>query len=176
MDNNYEQQFAQSLNVTPAPVKNNDNSKLPLIIVAILVVITLIESIALVISLANQSNLATAEGAEENTENVDYTEYGATEYKFDDNDNIIAFKLDCKNENGASFRLTTDQKYQQSDASGQAAESGTYTIISDSIISLSGPNDSKRTIFYDGLILADGNTIYDCYITNSSEGTEGAGV
>ena len=173
MDNNYEQQFAQSLNTTPTPVKAGSNSKLPLIVAIILAVITLVESIALLASLTNQSNLTITENVEEDTEDIDDTEYSAAEYKFDDDDNVIALKLNCKDENGSSFELTTDQTYQQSNGSGQVFESGTYTITRDGIISLSGSNNNGRVIFYDGLILADGNTIYKCQTNELTENTEG---
>lgn len=172
MDNNYEQQFAQSIQAAPAPVGTTSNSKLPLIIAAILAAITLIESIALVISLTNQSNLATEEETAEAI--VDDTDYNASDYVYDNEDNLTAIKLKCTAENGAYFQLDTDRNYQQYDASGQAVGSGTYSILRDSIVSLSSSNggNSEHVLFYDGIILADGTTVYDCTTTEAVEDTE----
>ena len=168
MDNNYEQQFTQSLQAAPASAGVTTNSKLPLIVAAILAAVTLVESIALVISLTNQSNLATEE---EDISYVDDSDYSAADYVYDDEDNLSAVNLNCKNENGAYYKLTTDKNYQQYDASNQMVGSGTYSIVRDSIIPLSSSNGngSEHVLFYDGVILADGTTVYDCTITETLE-------
>lgn len=171
MDNNYEQQFAQSLQTAPTPIGATSNSKLPLIVAAILAAVTLVESIALVISLTNQSNIASEETASE--EYVDDTDYNTSDYVFDNEDNLTAINLNCIAENGASYKLTTDKNYQQYDSSNQVISSGTYSIVRDSIIPLSSANDnSEHILFYDGVIIADGTTIYECVVSEANEDTE----
>lgn len=171
MDNNYQQQFAQSLQAVPQPVEPTNNSKLPLIIAAVLAAITLVESIALVISLVNQSNLSSEEeyvGDEEPIGNE--SEEGL--FNLDEQNNLTSINLTCKSEDGAYFKFDNDNNYQEYNSSGQMVSSGTYSIIRDSIIPLTSNGSSNRTVYYDGIIIADGKVAYDCFGNTESTDEE----
>ena len=173
-NNNFEQQFVQNLQPTPAPVPTpmleSSKSKLHLIIIIIILSIALlIESIILIITLSTFFGDSSSEydndeayiTSDQELTNVD------PDFVYDGEDNLIAINDTCKNNDGLYFAFTTDNQYQQKDASGAIIDSGTYTVFRDNIISLSGSND--RTLYYDIVSLADGTNIYDCGILTTEE-------
>ncbi len=163
-NNNFEQQFSQNVKSTmpaPAPVAvGGDSSKLPLIVAAILGVVTLVESIILIVTLINFFQAVNPEEEVITSEDtyLDIGEDGLSGY--DDEGNLIWLNLTCTNkESGDKYVLTESKNFQFSGSS--QTNSGTYTITNDSLISLSGANGNK-VIFYDGYSLADQLTVYDC--------------
>lgn len=163
MDNNgnFEQQFTQDLKtVAPAPVKapSTGSNKVLLAITIALTVITLVESIALVITLSNYFSIVN--GEDDAAYEIPSEEGYANEaYTYDDEYNLISVNLDCVAEDGAAYELRADNKFEQYNGAGSLAASGPYTITNDSLISLSGSN---KVLYYDGFEIADGLTIYTC--------------
>ena len=165
MDNNsnFEQQFTQNLNAgapTMQPIETTTgSSKLPLIVAIALAAITLVESIVLIITLSNYFSLANDTYSEDIEEESAVDEVIVdNNYNYDDNDNLVSLNATCTNNSGATYTLKTDNSYTLS-GSDSANTSGTYTVTNDSLISLSGSN---KVLYYDGISLADGLTIYEC--------------
>jgi len=172
MDNqNFEQQFTQNIRATAAPIApvGAEGSKLPLVIAIALAAIVLVESIALIITI---SNYFTAVNEYFSVEEEIIPEGNEPEdngtYVYDENTNLIALNITCATENGAKFNLTNTKKIEQYDSTGSLVGSGNYSILNDSIISITGSN-SDRTLYYDGFVLADGTTLYNCEeVTNET--------
>ena len=163
MDNNgnFEQQFTQNLKATAAPAPmatstSSSASKLPLVIAIALAAITLVESIALVITLSNY--FAITSGEDEGYE-VPVDEVVDANYVYDNNYDLTAINFTCTAEDGSYYNLTTDNQFEQYNGAGSLAASGSYTIKNDSLISLSGSN---KVLYYDGFDIADGLTVYIC--------------
>ena len=166
MDNNgnFEQQFTQDLKtVAPAPVKapSTGSNKVLLAVTIALIVITLVESIALVITLSNYFSITTADeedyGTPSNEETTDDSNVGS--FIYDDDYNLTSFSLNCIADDGAYYNFGTDNKFEQYNGAGSLAASGPYSITNDNLISLSGSN---KVLYYDGFEIADGLTIYTC--------------
>ena len=158
-NNNFEQQFTQNLKAMPMqPAEASGSSKLPLVISVALAVIVIVQSIALIITLTNYFSIANgeAEYSDVEEEPVISDDYNDSDYVYDSEDNLTAVNITCKGSNGASIQLTTDNKYQS------GSDYGTYTIIRDSIVPVTSSDGTKKVLYYDGVILADGTTIYDC--------------
>ena len=163
MDNNgnFEQQFTQNVKATtPAPVITPDTAgtnKLPLVIAIVLAAITLVESIALIITLSNYFALINEEpeGYEVPVEEPSEDDT----YIYDDDYNLTAMNLTCVAEDGSSYELSTDNQFKQYNGAGSLAASGPYTVTNDSLISLSGSN---KVLYFDGFDIADGLTVYSC--------------
>ena len=167
MDNSsFEQQFAQSLNTAPLQPANGgtSNSKLPIIISIVLAVIVVIESIALVITMNQYLSTPVEETAvteEDTDENED--EPVDENYVYDNNDYLIAMNANCKAPDGSTIVLDIANNYT---ATGTLTGSGTYTVVNESLISLS---NNSNVLYYDGWNLADGLVIYTCEQTNNTE-------
>ena len=163
MDNNsnFEQQFTQNLKASAAPVadSSSSSSKLPLVVAIALAAVTLVESIVLIVTLSNYFSLV---GSMNETEVVEESipedSLVDNNYTYDDSDNLVSMNVKCTNGNGVSYDLKTDNSYTLS-GSDSANATGTYTITNDSLVSLSGSN---KVLYYDGISLADGLTIYEC--------------
>lgn len=162
MDNSFEEQFSQNVRAT-APtqsIKNrpNSESRFPLIISAILAAVVFIESIALIIILVNYFNTFSYE--------VDYTEeddISTENFATDNQGNLVAFNSTCRNkETGAYYTLFINNSYREYSSTADILSSGTYTIERDSIIKFKNSTTSKPTFFYDGYILTDGETVFEC--------------
>lgn len=163
MDNNssFEQQFAQSLNVAPQQPASGGtgSSKLPIIISIVLAVIVVVESIALVFTMNNYLSVAdTSSETTDEEEVVDEEEDEPVDnnYVYDDSDALIAMNANCRASDGSTIVLDTSNNYT---ATGAFTGSGTYTIVNESLVSLSG---ADKVLYYDGWDLADGLTIYTC--------------
>lgn len=175
MDNNgnFEQQFTQNLKAS-APVAqpvgaDTGNSKLPLIIAIVLAVVTLIESIVLIITLTNYFSFFNTNGEEEEYYEevpVDEEAYIDNNYNYDSEFNLTAFNVTCTSNDGASytFDLTNNYSY-----SGTPSSTGTYTINDSDLISLS---NSDKVLYYNGVSVADGLTLYTCTEATGSEDAE----
>lgn len=169
MDNSFEQQFTQNLKATPIqPVEapSSDSSKLPLVISIVLAAIVLFESIALVVALTNYFDTFSYSESEEIVLDDDPT---SSNYSFDEDDNLVAFAATCTNsDTGASFTLSKNNSYRENSSATNLTGSGSYAIKRDSIITFTDSTGEKKTLFYDGYILTDGITIYDCEETDLS--------
>lgn len=165
MDNNsFEQQFKQNVKNTAmspmATTTTGDTNKLPLIIAIVLAIVTLIESIALIIALSNRPSVQT-----ETSENDDYQtpiahdDYIRSAYVYDDDYNLIAVNFSCVADDRSSYILTASNYFEQRDSAGSVTASGDYSISNDSLVSL---KDSGKVLYYDGFNIADGLTIYKC--------------
>lgn len=163
MDNNsnFEQQFTQNLKASaataPMESTNASSNKLPLAIAIALAAITLVESIALVITLNNYFSITNEEVTDYETSIEE--EPIADAYVYDDDYNLIAFDLICTTEDGSYYSFSSDKKFEQHNAIGAISNSGSYTIANDSLVSLSNGN---KVLYYDGFDIADGLTIYTC--------------
>ncbi len=171
MDNqNFEQQFTQNVRSSaaqPTGVESGSSSKLPLVISIALAAIVLVESIVLLITISNYSNAVNNYFSDEVDEG-EVVEGGVIDndtveddYVYDDEGNLTAMEITCTNESGTKIKLDKSNKLEILDSSSNVTASGSYTILRDSVISLAG-SSNDRTFYYDGLILADGTTIYDC--------------
>ena len=174
MDNNsYEQEFQQNLQASMAqPMADNTSSgKLPLIISIALAAVVLVESIALLVTLNNYFSIVNGgEDTEEIT--VESEEENDGTYVYDNDYNLTAMNVTCTSENGAKFVLTGSNNYQELNSDSSQIGSGSYSILNDSLVSLSGSNNNQgRVLYYDGFSLADGTTLYQCE-ENISEPTE----
>ncbi len=164
-NNNYEQQFSQNVKSTmpaPAPIAvGGESSKLPLIVAAILGVVTLVESIILIVTLINFFQLANPGEEDVITSEDTYLDIGEDGTSgYDDDGNLVWLNLTCTNsESGDKYTLTESGSYQFSGSSQTG--SGEYTIVNDSLISLTGASGNK-VLFYDGYSIADELTLYDC--------------
>ena len=175
MDNqNFEQQFTQNVRssaVQPVGVESSSSSKLPLVISIALAAIILVESIALLITITNYSNAVNEYFSYDGDAGEVVDEGGVDgttedDYVYDDNGNLTAMEINCTNESGTKIKLDKSNKLEILDSNSNVTNSGSYTILRDSVISLTG-SSNDRTFYYDGLILADGTTIYDCEETVS---------
>ena len=176
-NNNYEQQFQQNLqnSMVQQPGGNmQKTSKVPIIVAAVLGVVVLIETIVLVATMSNNSTIAEDEEIYDETALEEETIEEDDSYVYDDDGNLVGVNITCATENGASFALTTDNKYSQYDATSNPVGSGTYSIIESSVIPLTSANagDPQKVLYYDGWILADGTTIYNCENEATEEVTE----
>ena len=179
MDNsNFEQQFKQNVKTSamaPVPTASTgETNKLPLIIAIVLAIVTLVESIVLIIALSNRPSVQT-----ETSENNDYQtpiaydDYIRSAYVYDDDYNLIAVNFSCVADDKSSYILTASNYFEQRDSAGSVTASGDYSISNDSLVSL---KDSGKVLYYDGFNIADGLTIYKCEEvateTDADEGTE----
>ncbi len=174
MDNqSFEQQFTQNVRssaVQPASMEPGGSSKLPLIVSAILAVIVLIESVALIIMLSNYSTANNEYFADDTTE-IGSEDGTDDTFVYDEDGNITAMEITCTNENGAKITLSKSNKLEIFDANSTPIDSGDYTITYDSIISFTG-SGNDRPLYYDGSFLADDTVIYDCEETIDEETAE----
>ncbi len=170
MDNNgnFEQQFTQNLkdgtSVAQLAEPTTNNSKLPLIVAIVLGVITLLETIALIISLTNRPTTTSFEEGDEYLEeaNVGDDDY-AGNFNYDNELNLTSFNATCTSNDGASYSFNISNKY---NFSGSPAASGSYTITNSDLISLT---DSNKVLYYNGIYVADGLTVYMCEEPAESE-------
>lgn len=173
MDNNssFEQQFVQNIqNAAQSQVEpprssksssaSQPSPKIPLIISLILAVIVLIEAIALLIVTISYFSLSDAYYNYE-VSISDESDSGLEAYSFDTEGNLTAISLNCTSDNG-TYNFKSDNTYEQQERSSGASSSGAYSILNDSLISLSGSNDSEKVLYFDGFDIADGTTIYQC--------------
>ena len=171
MDNNdFEQQFTKNLKdsapVVAQPMEASvGSSKLPLIVAIVLAVVTLVESIALIIALNNVNTALSFNEVEEYTDEElaegDY--YDEENFTYDEDFNITAFKDTCTASDGSSYTFDLSNKYS---LSGASSSNGTYTVVDGDLIALS---NSDKVLYYNGVNVADGLTIYEC---NSTAGFE----
>ncbi len=159
-NNNFEQQFTQNVKSTmPQPAMETPvgSSKLPLIIALALAAITLVESIVLIIAFVNFFGEDTSEEIINEDISVEENNY----YQYDNDGNLVSLNLTCTAEDGAKYVLTNSKTYEHRDASGSVTNSGDYSIVNDSLVSLTSSNGNK-VLYYDWVSLADELTLYDC--------------
>lgn len=172
MDNSdFEQQFMQNVNTptrshSPSPAqqpaisKPSNGSKLPLVIIAILAIALLVESIILISTLNNYFALTgnnDEEISEESAALVDPL------YTWDEEGNLATMEITCTADDGSRFSLGKDGEYQEYNSSSNVVDSGTYSILNDSIIPLSSTKTTgEKVLYYTGFDLAYNTTIYRC--------------
>lgn len=166
MDNNNKQEFipnskqevAQPSLQPTSYSKPTTSLKLPLIVSLTMGIVAILEAIALVIVIINMVNV----------ENYDYSDLEATveevpdAYKFDSNDDIVAFSLTCTSHDNARMTFTGNNTYSIYDQSSSQIGSGTYSIIRSSAVTLKDKDGSSKTVYYDGTSIIDGTTFYEC--------------
>jgi len=167
MDNSFEQQFVQNVknNISEdsqaANIKIESSHKFIFIIAIIISVISLIELVILAILLINFTSTIMFENDSEDS--VDEVEIAANSpYVWDNEGDLIAVGITCKNQNNASFTLTKTNKFTMYDDSSNIIDTGSYSIVNDSLIPLSGSTNQEKVLYYDGFVLADGTDIYEC--------------
>lgn len=171
-NDNFEQQFKQNIqNATAHSVAPpSQPSKLPMVIIAALSIVLVVESIALTITLINYFAITSSEKISDNYQPIAVESPNTgNSYIYDQDDNIIAMSATCTNENGASFVLDTQKNFKEYSASGSLTNSGTYSMSNGFIVSLSG--DSKRNLYFENTVLAEGDVIYDCKTDSTSNQT-----
>ena len=165
MDNNsnFEQQFTQNLKAS-APVAqpvaaSTENNKLPLIIAIVLAIVTLVETIALIISLTTRPTTVTTTSQPETYYGevpVEGEDYIDEDYTYDDDFNLTAFRATCTAEDGSTYTFDLSNNFTKS---GDSSSNGTYSITDSDLISLS---NSDKVLYYNGISVADGLTVYTC--------------
>ena len=169
MDNsNFEETFRQSIKdqtvqpvIAKAPEKNINNEKTLLTISIIFGIITLVESIILVLTLVNYFSVVNGGNSAEDDIIAEATlnEAKNNNFVYDKDYNLIAMNLTCTNSEGSTISLDTSNAYTIHGTNGSSDTSGSYVIANDSLVSL--PEISK-VLYYDGFDLADGLVIYSC--------------
>ena len=167
MDNNdFEQQFTQNVKKTmpakSATTTGDSLSKLPLVVAIVLGIVTLIESIILIVTLINFFQVVNPVEEEISVDVEEYDTIGDEDEftGYNDNDELVWLNLTCTNEDSNSKYVFTKTKDFQQFKGSDIVNSGTYSIVNDTLVSLSG--DGGKVLFYDGYSVADGLTIYDC--------------
>lgn len=170
MNNDFEQQFMQGVKVTqPAqtsktPKQINSShrgaSSTPFIIaIAALGVALLLESIVLIFFAVDHFGVMAAN----DDPSLDERE-GADEgkYVYNSDFDITALNLTCIAEDGARYNFNSERKYQFSDTSAGTSDSGTYSVLRDSVVTLTSPTNGQKVVYFDGDFIADGTKMYDC--------------
>ena len=150
-----------------------DSAKVFKIATIVLAVLVVIESIAIGFMMMNHVGLSResdfdTEDEEESSIEEDTEEIDDTKYVFNDDGDLTAFDLTCTQENGASYIFSKDGSFSYNDASGDMS-SGSYSFVHNGIISLTGGQDNNRVLYYDGSMVADGTTIYECEIQTQTQ-------
>ena len=158
---------------TPLPANhfNNNTPKkqtnLSQIISLIAIIIVIIQSIIIVVLLINNSSLTnnTATSNENASNDIEVEEdkgsVSSETYIFDDNDNLIALNYKCVLDDDTYFILDKSNKISKWDA-GSEVKTGNYSIFNNNLIQTSFTNDNGNVLYYDGIHLADGTTLYKC--------------
>ena len=190
MDNSFEQEFINNVetaaktekgvteggtvvesaanNVAGAKPGSTKTLKIFVVILAVLVVVEALMIGFMALNYPKQTqdseSIVEEEEEEETVDGDEESDEGETvsgpEYVLDDDNNLVAFNLVCTGENGDVWTFKGDNSYSYDGVSNEI-ENGTYTVLRDSIISLAGDQGS-RVLYYDGFVVADGTTIYDC--------------
>lgn len=160
---NYEQQFMQNIksgtsNKNPETPSHKPASSLPLVIAIILAIIVLIESIVLIIVLANLFGGYVSDLDVTYEISDDEEEY----YIFDDQGDISAFSITCTSDDNSQYSFGKNQQYKAYNAESELLDSGSYSIIRSDIIVLGEPSTNNKTLFYDGANVVDDLVFYEC--------------
>ena len=161
-DNSFQQQFVQNVKTTTVEASTQKSSAqfLPLVIAAILGVIVIIQSIALIMIGSNLSSLFNDDVPEDTTESIDNTDV-ADPYIYNENKELVAITSTCKADDGSSLALTKTNTFEEYDSNNSLIGSGTYKITRDSVFNFQ-KSSGDRTLFFDGFTLTDGTTFYNC--------------
>lgn len=162
MDNSFEQQFTKNLKTIPAPVPEGPDKipKFILITSLVLATITLIESIVLSVALANYFS-ATDDVDTHDEEEAVYEDEIDKDYVYDSDNNLTAFNETCRHDNGSYYTFDTSGYYKYYDSSSNLIDSGNYSLLRESIVTLKGGAQDK-TLLYTGIFVADDTIIYEC--------------
>ena len=180
MDKNdtFEQEFIQNTKISPQPVdqqpiddfaqtKVPSPSSLPLIIAAVLSMVVIIESIVIAALVLNNN----ARNADED-EGSNYVEvsppdtfpYEERGYIYNSTYDIISLDLTCIADDNSEYSFTKTNTYNKRDNAGNTIDSGSYTIIKNSIVSLDSSTNpsSTKNLFADGENVIEDSIFYDC--------------
>ena len=179
MDNNsYEQDFIKNVKQTKQPAApsrstsktTTSTSMLPTIVAIILGLIVLVESVALVIFAINYGVVldlygdSTIEYVDEETEGTPESLSESSSYEYDEDFNVVAFDLICSAEGGSRYEFAKSGAYQKTDSGSNLLDSGTYSILENSVVVLKNPDRTEdEFIYYDGYdVIIEDDTFYDC--------------
>ncbi|MBQ3432837.1 hypothetical protein IJG22_00890 [Candidatus Saccharibacteria bacterium] len=169
--NDYNQQFIQSVKASvqsqPIPPQKTTSSRtqnssiIYTAIIIALVIVILVESITIAVLINNLFYGEGDDGYIDNTETA-AEDLSHGNYIYGSDGKLVALNAKCINNNdGSSYEFTTEGDYHYNN-SGALPSSGIYTIQNDSLISLQSSLSGDKVLYYDGLNLADGLTIYVC--------------
>jgi hypothetical protein len=173
MDNNYEQSFKQNVktNVQASTPKANSVNTLErnnafFIIAVIMGIITIIETIILVVFMVNYFSTDNYAGVPDDYDEIDTetTEFPYEErgFIYDEDFNVLAVKATCIAQDGTKYTLDASKNYQKQDAASNTVGTGTYSVINGNIISLDGASTGDKVLYYDGETLAEGTNLFTC--------------
>ena len=157
--------------VVAVPRPTTSQSPLALVVAIILGIIVILESIALIVAIANYptSTDSSSLADEENADTAEVsTEYSESSYRYSDSGDLVAFSGTCNNSEGATLKLNKENTYSKVNPSGATTESGNYEITRGNIISTS----NGGVMYYDGYSVADGLNIYNCELETVESSTE----
>ena len=185
MNNDFEQDFLNSIRQTPAPTPQNiptpptpkenpslKNEKpaskksffIPFIISLIIIVVKTLALIILIINVSQPQEptyVLYYEDENEEDDEVNIPDTDDANYIFDSEGNLIAFDIICKLDDN-SFSFSSDNTYIKDNNI-----SGTYSIYNSSVISVTDSEDNSHTLYYDGFSIIDETDIYDCGINDN---------
>ena len=170
MNNDFEQQFMQGVKATQptqaskTPKQTNSYhggvSSTPFIItIAALGIALLLESIVLVFFTIDYFGVMAA-GDDPSLDEREGADDG--KYVYNSDFDITALNLTCTAEDGARYNFNSERKYQFSDTSAGTSDSGTYSVLRDSDVTLTSPTGGQKVVYFDGDFIADGTKMYDC--------------
>ena len=174
MDNNFEQQFIKDVASNPAvnePVvtTKTDSNKDGLGLFKVLAVIAVTLNIVVIIMIGILMNSVTnlASNSDSSTEEIEYENSEedddfSSNYVFDDDGNLTAMAATCTNDDGVTLKFSKDNTYAESDTASSTVDSGTYSVLRSEIITIVDTKNDSRVLYYDGFMIADGETIYEC--------------
>jgi len=167
MDNDtkgFERQFIQSVKTNTQPVipasnpKDTGQKPVLAIVCAVLSIIVLIQSIALIVVVNTNSSLFSY-SEEENEESSNTLE--EVSYLYNDDGNLVAMSANCKADDGSSFYFNKSNNFEEYDTTSSLIDSGDYSINRDSVFTINRKSGTKM-LFYDGYNLTDGTVFYNC--------------
>lgn len=174
MDNNansFEKQFVQTIKTTPRPVEQmvEKPDRTNLIVLIILSITMVLQTIFLVITLINVNSLLEPEAEDEEISETDDSDLEEP-YRYNEGGSLAAVGLICSSEDGSSYVLALDNKYEKQNASSEVMESGTYSIQNDLVFDFVDSISNHQKLFYGEYILTDGDVFYNCNeISDSGE-------
>ncbi len=169
-NNEFTEQFKQNIKAPAVPPTSTtqQSNKLYLTAIIALSAVLIFESIALIIITINY--FSSVNEYDDVVEDYSITVEGSNPgelFFYDNDDNLVSVNTNCtNNETGNYIVLSSDKSIKEYDSTNSLSNSDTYTIINDTIISLS--NDTDRVLYFDDDTLYDGLVIYDCTYDRSS--------
>jgi len=168
--NNFEKQFVQTIKTAPQPVKqitekpNHTN----MIVIIIFTIVMVLQSVFLVVTLIKVNSLFEPEAEDEETIELDDSD-SEDPFKYNEGGSLAAIGFTCSSEDGSSYVLTLDNKYEKKNPSSEVIESGTYSIQNDIAFDFVDSGSNHKKLFYSEYILTDGDAFYYCDSSSDSQ-------